>query len=210
MHPFLTAVIDSLLAFGHEHSKGGMDPSDILAEDQLAKLRDLDAELYAGSQLEGVSLSIIPEPQGHLHGFGNSKMPYCLVTLHLPFKDEDGTIRREKRASGMAILLTHEWIHAMRSLRATAEALQARAGNSGKNASAPNKRSCKRRPRGRPAGSKTKEQDGKLYSSWKAAYSKNRITKREFLREKGLPESDLAAIERGRKQRQKNESPGKQ
>jgi hypothetical protein len=57
--------------------------------------------------------------------------------------------------------------------------------------------------RGRPPGSKTEAEDLKLYSDWQAANTVRRITKAEFLRERGLPKSDLSAIERGRKQEKK-------
>src|SRR5262249_24524199 len=57
-----------------------------------------------------------------------------------------------------------------------------------------------KRKKGRPAGSKTKAQDLKLYLDWKPANHETGMTKQEFLRARGLPMSDLAAIERGRKQ----------
>jgi hypothetical protein len=57
-----------------------------------------------------------------------------------------------------------------------------------------------RRRRGRPPGSATAAIDHKLYHDWKAAHRATGIMKAEFLRERGLPESDLAAIERGRAQ----------
>jgi hypothetical protein len=64
------------------------------------------------------------------------------------------------------------------------------------------------RQRGRPAGSPTAEADRRLYEDWKAAQVATGITKREFLRERSLPLSRLAAIERGRAQ-QKRERPGR-
>jgi DNA modification methylase len=57
-----------------------------------------------------------------------------------------------------------------------------------------------RRPRGRPRGSDSAENDRKLYHAWKDANGATGITKAEFLRERGLPVSYLAAIERGRAQ----------
>jgi hypothetical protein len=55
-----------------------------------------------------------------------------------------------------------------------------------------------RRPRGRPPGSDSAADDLKLYLDWKAAQQATGSTKAEFVRERGLPESAVAAIERGR------------
>jgi hypothetical protein len=133
MHNSLVAVVDRLLAFATKHAKGVLDPSALLTEDQIAELTTLDTEFYARCQLDGLPLSIISEPQDPgLRGFGNSKLPYALCTVHVPIKDEDGTITREMRGSGMMIILTPEWIHTMKSLRATAEALKAKAEDRGK------------------------------------------------------------------------------
>jgi hypothetical protein len=57
-----------------------------------------------------------------------------------------------------------------------------------------------RRLPGRPRGSKSAADDLKLYLDWKEANRARGITKREFLQERGLPMSQLAAIERGRAQ----------
>lgn len=54
--------------------------------------------------------------------------------------------------------------------------------------------------RGRPKGGATKGQALKLFREWKAANNTTSISKLEFLRERGLPESDLDTLERGRKQ----------
>jgi hypothetical protein len=56
------------------------------------------------------------------------------------------------------------------------------------------------RSRGRPRGSPTAARDLKLYHDWRSAHGATKITRKEFLRERGLPERDLAAIERGRAQ----------
>jgi hypothetical protein len=105
----------------------------------------------------------------------------------------------------------------MKSLRATAEALSEKANktkslttSTALNADATDKqkdvqgagKKCVNPKRGRPP-SKTRAEDGKLYLDWKAANRETGITKKEFLRGRGLPESDLAAIERGRKQAEK-------
>jgi hypothetical protein len=66
-----------------------------------------------------------------------------------------------------------------------------------------------KRSRGRPAGSATTERDLQLYRDWKTAHQATGITKSEFLREKGLPESDLSAIERGRAQARRKRRPGR-
>jgi hypothetical protein len=58
----------------------------------------------------------------------------------------------------------------------------------------------KRGRRGRPPGSKSAARDRKLFEDFRAAKRATGITKSEFLRERGLPQSDLAAIERGRAQ----------
>src|SRR5262245_41875469 len=63
-----------------------------------------------------------------------------------------------------------------------------------------------RRKRGRPAGSPTAESDFRLYQDWKAAQRATHITKSAFLRERGRPASDLAAIERGRAQEKRKRS----
>ncbi|HEV3446382.1 MAG TPA: hypothetical protein VG099_17190 [Gemmataceae bacterium] len=131
MRNSLVAVIDSLLRFANKHAKGLLDPSAFLTQDQIAELTALDAELYAGCQLHGISLSVIPEPQEtSFRSFGNSKLPYVFSTLHLPIKDEDGKVRRETRPSGMMIFPTSEWTHALKSLRMAAAALRAKAQDS--------------------------------------------------------------------------------
>jgi hypothetical protein len=65
------------------------------------------------------------------------------------------------------------------------------------------------RSRGRPAGSDTADRDLQLYKAWKTAHQATGITKAEFLREKGLPESDLSAIERGRARAKPRRRPGR-
>jgi len=57
---------------------------------------------------------------------------------------------------------------------------------------------ARQKARGRPVGSPTADRDNQLFADYKAARRDTRITKAEFLKERGLPESDLAAIERGR------------
>jgi hypothetical protein len=57
---------------------------------------------------------------------------------------------------------------------------------------------ARRKARGRPVGSPTADHDNQLFADYMAARRDTRITKTEFLKERGLPESDLAAIERGR------------
>jgi hypothetical protein len=218
----LVAAIDALLAFVGKHACKGLDPSSLLTQDQQVELTTLDTEFYAHCQLSGLSLSIIPEPKEYGHsGFGNSKLPYVSTTLHLPFKDEAVNVTHEGVASGMMLMPTSEWNHALMSIRATA-VLKIKAEESGKNRGASQSttsdkdkydhgtaRKSEKRKRGRPAGSRTQENDLKLYLDWKAASRTNRINKAEFLNERGLPKSDLAAIERGRKQDKRNNRPGK-
>jgi hypothetical protein len=219
----LVAAIDSLLAFADKHAGAGLDPSALLTRDQIVKLTTLDTEFYAHCQLSGLTLSIIPEPEDNgLSGFGKSKLPYISSIIHLPVKDEAGNVTHEMVASGMMIMPTPGWKHALMSLRATA-ALKAKAEESGKDRGASQSttsdkdeddhgtaRKSEKRKRGRPAGSKTKEEDLKLYLDWKAANQTNRVTKAEFVRARGLlPKSALAAIERGRKQDKRNNRPGK-
>ncbi len=64
-----------------------------------------------------------------------------------------------------------------------------------------------KRKRGRPQGGPGAERDYKLYLDWKAAERATGIRKRDFLRARGLSESDLKAIERGRA-RDKRSRPG--
>jgi hypothetical protein len=52
--------------------------------------------------------------------------------------------------------------------------------------------------RGRKPGSSTADSDTKLYLDWKAAHRQNGLTKAEFIHERRLPSSALAALERGR------------
>jgi hypothetical protein len=64
--------------------------------------------------------------------------------------------------------------------------------------------------RGRkPKTDKAKARDVKLYRDWKAAHGTTGISKAEFLHERGLPETDLAAIERGRKHVARKPDPGR-
>jgi hypothetical protein len=218
----LVAAIDALLAFAGKHVCEGLVPSSLLTQDQFVELTTLDTAFYGYCQLSGLSLSILPDPKNYGHsGFGNAKLPYRRVTLHLPVKDEPGNVPHEMVASGMMIMPTYEWKYAMLSLRATA-ALKAKAQGSGKDRGTSQKtlsdkdeddhgvtKKSEKRNRGRPAGSKTKEEDLKLYLDWKAAYRTNRMTKVEFLHARGLPVSALDAIERGRKQEKRNNRPGK-
>ena len=60
--------------------------------------------------------------------------------------------------------------------------------------------------RGRPRGSTTAASDRKLYLDWKAAHQVTGITKAEFVHERGLPASAVAAIERGRAQERRKRS----
>jgi hypothetical protein len=222
MLKLLVAAINSLLEFARKHAGPRLDPSALLTRDEEAELINLDTAFHAHCQLSGLTLSVIPEREDVcLRRFGNSRLPYALCTMHLPIKDEPGKMSRELVGSGMMILPTPEWKHALKSLRATA-ALKANVEESAKTASTSTLTATSEDPgvsldrheddhgtgrknekpkRGRPAGGKTSKRDRKLYLDWKTAYESNRITKAEFLRVKGLPESDLAAIERGRKQR---------
>jgi hypothetical protein len=229
MHNRLIAVIDSLFAFVSKHAGDPLNPSTFLTQDQIRELTTLDAEFYAYCQLHGLSLPVIQEPNDdNFRCFGNSRLPYIFCTLHLPIN-----ANQEMVGGGMVLMPTAEWKHALTSLRATAQVLETRTRESGKMGSpsapaafedpgasagtildkhedgpAAGRKSVKRK-RGRPAGGKTKEKDSKLYSDWKAARRETGLTKAEFLRERGLPESDLAAIERGRKQRNDTKEPGK-
>jgi hypothetical protein len=69
--------------------------------------------------------------------------------------------------------------------------MQAQAGKAGK-------QQRKRKKRGRPI-SEDRERNIKLFEDWKAAWRTTRITKAEFVHERGLPPSAVARIERGRK-----------
>jgi hypothetical protein len=66
-----------------------------------------------------------------------------------------------------------------------------------------------RRRRGRKPGSATATRDTRLYEEWKSAHSATGITKREFIRELGLPDSGLSAIERGRANVKRNRASGR-
>jgi hypothetical protein len=160
----LVAAIDALLAFAGKHACEGLDPSSLLTQDQIGELTTLDTEFYAHCQLSGLTLSI--EDNG-LSGFGNAKLPYISSIIHLPVKDEAGNGTHEMVASGMMIMPTPGWKHALMSLRETA-VLKARAEENGKDRGASQSttsdnneddhgagRKSEKRKRGRPAGSKT-------------------------------------------------------
>jgi hypothetical protein len=231
----LIDAIDSLLAFTSQHCGELSDLSTILTPDQQVELTTLDTEFHAHCQLSGLSLSIIPEPgESSLPRFGHSKLPYFPGTFHLPIKDGAGKVTHDLVGVGTMILPTPEWKHALMSLRATAT-LKAKIQEKGRTAgpSTPSAASedqgasldtksekkdrddrragstSGKRKRGRPAGSQTKTHDSKLYGDWKAAHRETGMTKKEFLRERSLPPSELAAIERGRKQSQEKKPPGK-
>jgi hypothetical protein len=228
----LTAVIDGFLAFANQHQGGPFDLSAFLTADQIDELTTLDTLLYAYSHVQDVPLSVIPEREDDvLMLFRNSKLPYITCTTHIPFEPEAGEPRRELVCSGVVIVPTPEWIHAMKSLRATARLFEEKDQDNGKGRSrspasrvlassvgamSPQHegshrayRTNAKANRGRPAGSTTQAQDLKLYSDWKAAYGVTGMTKAEFLRERGLPATELAAIERGRKQSTKKSRTGK-
>jgi len=61
---------------------------------------------------------------------------------------------------------------------------------------------------GRPRGSKTAKNDTTLFLAWKKEHDANKTTKEEFLIAQQLPPSNLAAIERGRKQVERNADRG--
>jgi hypothetical protein len=212
----LTAVIDALLAFADKHAGHPLDPATFLTEDQIQELAALDALFYAFCLLLGLSLTGLKDS-----GPGpcrNSRLPFIIGKCHLPVEDGPDGTKREMVATGMVIFPTFEWQHAMKSLRAAADVIEAmgqlqvtappskaRGAGLGNvfhqhgDSRDPGRKSAKPR-KGRPAGSKTRAHDLKLYSNWKAARRETGVTKAEFLRERGLPESDFAAIERGRKQ----------
>jgi hypothetical protein len=228
-------VIDSLLAFAATHGGGPLDPSAFLTADQIDELETLDTQFYAGCQLSGLSLPIIPDREElKLSSFGHLRLPYVLCTTHWPIKDEAGRPTREMVRSGMAIWPTREWKHAMKCLRATAGLLKAKGEHKGKARITPtasataaggdesqgtisNKQElCPgteqkrgKSARGRPAGSKTQAYDLNLYADWKAAQRETGMTKAEFLQERNLPTSALDAIERGRKRAKARNQPGK-
>jgi hypothetical protein len=199
----LLSVIDVLLAFVSKHARGLLDPSALLTKDQIEELTNLDTQLYAQCQLSGLSLPVVAEPEGlNFRYFGNSRLPYFWGTIHLPIKDEAGKVTQDMVGSGMMIMPTPEWIHALRSLRVTAEALKAKTQENGK-ATSSSISNTEKPKRGRPHGSKTETYDLKLYLDWKAANRETGVTKKEFLHARGLPERELAAIERGRQQAKK-------
>jgi hypothetical protein len=178
-----------------------LHPSALLSPDQFEELTDLDARFYAHCHLSDLPISVIPATADDgLCRFGYSRLPYVLCTLHLPTSDAAGQTTQETVCRGMMITPSPEWHQALKSLRAMAAVLEAKPRASGE---------CEKRKRGRPAGSKTQTRDRELYLDWKAAQRATGITKLEFLQERGLPASDLAAIERGRKQEEGKNRPGK-
>jgi hypothetical protein len=221
----LVDAVDSLLAFASKHRGELLNPSTFLTPEQMQELTALDIAFHAHCQLSGLPLSIIPEPvESGLSRFGHSKLPYRSGILHLPIKDGAGKVTHDLVGGGTVIVPTPEWKHALMSLRATA-ALKAKiqengktmgpstpsvgTGDQGASLDTPSEKKDKddhragsksvKRRRGRPAGSKTQAHDRKLYEDWKVAERQSGMTKEEFLHASGLPASDLAAIERGRK-----------
>jgi hypothetical protein len=225
----LSTVIIASLAFAEKHKGHPLDPSTFLKEDKSDELAALDAQFYAFCQLLGLSLSELEDP-----GPGpcrNLRLPFIVGTCHVPIEDGPDGTKREMVGSGMVIFPTFEWQHAMRSLLAAALVIEAKGqpcrerssasslkdqsagvgtiSDSHENGQNAGRKSAKPR-RGRPAGSKTQELDSKLYLDWQAAQRENGITKAQFLHERGLPDSYLAAIERGRKRaKTKNRSGNK-
>src|SRR5262249_34409676 len=131
----VVSAIEGLLAFVDTHAGGPLDPSSLLTRDQIAELTILDRDFYAHCQLSGLSLSVIPEAQENgFCRFGNSRLPCLFGTIHLPFENEAGKVTQERVGTGMIIMPTPEWRHAMESLRATA-ALKAKAEEIGKTGS---------------------------------------------------------------------------
>jgi hypothetical protein len=67
----------------------------------------------------------------------------------------------------------------------------------------------RKRRRGRKPGAKTADADTRLYRDWKAAHDTTGITKAEFIRERGLPDTDLSSLERGRGNVKRKRSSGR-
>jgi hypothetical protein len=224
----LLDVVDAFGDFVNKHAGEPLNPSTFLTQEQLGTLTTLDAQLYAHCHVSGLSLSGIPDPKEPSFGsFGNSKLPYMWCTIHVPIKDGAGKVTGETVASGMMILPTAEWVHALRSLRAAAQLLDAESKNGHRaqtsKSESPEKGTSQdktskeshnhsareKRNRGRPTGSETQMSDRKLYEDWKAAHRETGMSKKEFLCARGLPECDVKAIERGRKHKDSKQGPGK-
>jgi hypothetical protein len=227
----LVDAIDALFEFVSKHRGELSDHSTILTPEQMKDLAALDIKFHAHCQLSGQSLSFISEPEkSSFPLFGHSKLPYFPGTFHIPIKDGAGKVTHDQVGRGMMLMPTSEWKHALMSLRATA-VLKSKAEENGRAPPIPSSShhgasldtttetkdgdghraggTRGKRKRGRPSGSRTKAHDCKIYEDWKAARRESGITKSEFVHEKGLPESELAAIERGRKHSQKKKPPGK-
>jgi hypothetical protein len=114
----LIAALDALLPFARKHAGTPLDPSTLLTEHQFNELRRLAATLYAQCHVNQVPLPGFPHPaEDFFQPFGNSKIPFITGTIHLP---------GEEPRSGLHIFPTPEWVHALDSLRATAEAMMAK------------------------------------------------------------------------------------
>src|SRR5262249_34021461 len=139
----LVASIDSLLVFASKHAAARLHPSALLSPGQIEELTNLDSRFYAHCHLSGLPFSGIPATADEgLCRFGYSRLPYLLGTLHLPTREEAGQTTPETVGPGMMIIPTPEWHQALKSLRAMAEALEAKPRASGE---------CEKRKRGRPA-----------------------------------------------------------
>jgi hypothetical protein len=112
----LITAFDSFLTFVREHACHDLlDPSTFVTPEQFAQLRGLDIELYALCQANGLLLPDFPGPQNDTFRlFGNFKLPYS-----------EGIIHRGALASrGTQLVPSADWMHVMRTLRATAEAMK--------------------------------------------------------------------------------------
>jgi hypothetical protein len=186
MDPLISAIY-AYMRFVHD---GGEDrPREA---EQI--LRQLDAEVGAQCQLRGMVAprdTVMNKTQ--LSPFGYCKVPFM------------------RHSGGFTIVLTQDWLGAMQTLRREAE-LRAGGMVAGGGAGpadggvgtcerigAPGSAGAKaKRQRGRRPGSPTANADTRLYRDWRAAHDATGITKAEFLRERGLPAKDMAALERGR------------
>lgn len=186
----LVSVIDALLAIAGENRK-----STPLAPQRFAEVLELDARLYALCQQTQLLVPEYAEPE-----YGE-----LLPGSHLAYYTQGAVVSGDGvgHEGGIRLAATREWRQAMHCLRAAAALQPVVLGQPQVGSDKSNKQRGKR---GRPPGSPTAEDDRKLYLDWQAAHRATRITKAEFLRERGLPESRRHAIERGRAQEKRKRS----
>lgn len=121
----------------------------------------------------------------------------------------DSQERRERRVHILSVVGPTMIEHLRRLHELVAETPGRGALNASNMSQPPAKAGKSKRKRGRPRGSPAASKDVQLFRDWKAAHGETGITKSEFVRERSLPPTAIAAIERGRKITSRKSAPGR-